>query len=512
MDPVTRDSFRGRLAALPPDDFESFVADLWTARGRELRRTGRRLVARSPETDAVEVLYVLPTDGDLAAVPRAGIDVVVAARPVTDDPDAGSELPGDVRVIDADELRRIARYAVDRDTASRLLASHLDYASPGFPVREADGRRGGDDETGGGERANGHRAGPGSTASAPDAPEARRTRHDGAVDTGEPTDGPRDWLPAFDRRAALLGGAALAGLAAVGVPSSGIRRWESPAGGQLTLGDDQAAEDPSDTPSAASAESETAVAPWLTSDGEVDPRALAAAHAGRLRETSFSLEVERAVRGTGGSLRSLLRVDVAVALDRTYVARVETAGPHAPLFLGVPPARATFWSDGETYVRRFSRADETTYNQFVPPDNHVGTWRYWVNTVSFGGRDGHARAFVAALFGGVQARIAGRTTVNGREAYRLLTWGGRPDAGTFRFAGDVDDVDDVAVDALVDVDGLVSSLDLSYAGDHGGAPARVRRTVRYPDVGDTAVDRPAWYARAIEGGTSASNSSETAGG
>ena len=512
MDAVTRDSFRERLAALSPDGFESFVADLWTARGRELRRTGRRIVARSPETDAVELLYVLPSDGDLAAVPGEGTDAVVAARPPSEESNPGSERAGSLRVIDADELRRIALYAIDRDAAVRLLTEHLGYETPRFPTGVWDGRSDEHDAASGGStrpRSSGSR---GSGMAAPGTLEVNGTPGPDAGDSRGTNGVSPDAPSPLDRRSAVTGGVALAGLAVVGLGARRIGRWATPPGGQTTSDDVAAVRDAPDSTAGTSSPAGARRVPGLTSDGVVDPPALAEAHVRRLHDTSYTLEVERTVRGIDGSLRSMLSVSVALARDRTYVARAETAGQHAPRFLGTPPARAAFWSEGQTYLRRFSRGNETTYNQFEPPDGHVGSWRYWVHTVPFGGRDGSARAFVAALFGGVRARIAGRTSVNGREAYRLLTWGGRPDAGTFRFAGDVDDVDDVAVDALIDVDGLVSSLDLSYVGDHGGTPARVRRTVRYLDVGDTAVDRPAWYARAIEGETTASTSLETADG
>lgn len=501
MAPVTRESFRDRLSALSPDAFAAFVAALWRARGRELRRTGQRIVAARPGTEGEEVLYALPPDGDLDPVPAGEVDVLVVARTDAGGREPGNELPGDVRVIDADELRRIARYAIDREAAVGLLADHLGYDAPSFPARDAPGRPTSADAPGGTGNGDGRRRNRRS-ATAADVPDTDRGAE--AVESGSGTGGSTDEWHTVDRRSALVGGALLAGLAAAGLRSSGVGGLASLLGARDAA--DGIAGDSSDQADGSSTPFEGRFVPGVTSEGEIEPRELADAHAWRLRDTSYTLSAERTVRGVDGSLRSSLAVDVALAADRTYVARVETAGSHAPRFLGIPPARATFWSDGETYVRRFSRGNQTTFNEFEPPDNHAGSWRYWVNTVPFGGREGSARAFVSGLFGNVRTEFAGRTTADGEGVYRFATEGARPDAGTFPFADDVEAVDDVSVDALVDGEGLVRSLDLSYAGEHLGAPARVERTVRYRDVGHTVVDRPAWYARAVGSGTSAAES------
>lgn len=510
MAPVTRESFRDRLAALSPDALAAFVADLWAERGLEVDRSGSRIDARDPVTGVLEGLYVLPTGEDPATAPEEGVDVVVAVQPARDGPHAGGDLPADVRPIDAEELRRIVLYAIDRDAATGLLEEHLGYGPPRFPVREPTGRPDPDGLTAERPTRDGPRGSLGSRAvaggSGAVAGGSAGSRDAAAVDGGDATGGPSAVSPTLGRRSALLGGVVLAGIAFVGLRSSGRDGWASLAGGPATSGDHAAGGDPSESPGGTSGDAGAPLVPWLTRDGVVDPPALAEAHARRLRDTSYGLEVERTVRAGDGSLHSRLRVDVSLAVDRTYVARVETAGPHAPAFLGIPPAQATFWSDGDTYVRRFSRGGEVTHNQFEPPDNHAGSWRYWVHTVPFGGQDGSPRAFITALFEGVRSRFAGPATANGREAFRIASEGERPTAGTFRFAGDLDAVEDVSVDALVEPDGLVASLDLSYAGEHGDGPVSVRRSVRYRGLGATAVGRPTWYAKAVEGATPTSKS------
>lgn len=240
------------------------------------------------------------------------------------------------------------------------------------------------------------------------------------------------------------------------------------------------------------------LAPGVTAEGITAPRLVASAHAATIDDASFLLTASRTVRYANGTLRDRLAVRVALAANRTYLASAATAGPAAPVFLGRPPANATYWSNGSVYVRKLTRDGETTYNEFQPPANGAGTWRYWTRTVPFGGRDAFPRSFYRQLFASIPTRLVNRTRADGATTYVLVG----DHATDTAFAGAIRDVHDLRLVAEIRDDGLVRALTLQYVGEVDGETVRVARTVRYEHVGETTVGRPSWFQNAVGGGQS----------
>lgn len=236
-------------------------------------------------------------------------------------------------------------------------------------------------------------------------------------------------------------------------------------------------------------------APGVTTDGVTEPATLAAAHEQVLANSSFRITANRTVRYANGTLREQLLVDVAVAENRTFLAAATTRGPNAPVFLGRPPATGTYWSNGSVNVRKLTRDGTTTYNEFEMPGSGAGTWRYWTQTVPFGGGQATPGAYYGSLFAAVPTSVTGENTSGSTTSYRLASE--RPIVGEFRT--DVTDVRDVRLVATVREDGLVTDLSLRYVGEVDGATVRVVRTVRYRGVGSTTVARPSWFENATGG-------------
>jgi hypothetical protein len=232
------------------------------------------------------------------------------------------------------------------------------------------------------------------------------------------------------------------------------------------------------------------LAPGLTADGVESPEALADGHAASLSNRSYQLAVNRTVRYENGTLREQLLLDLSVAADRSYVVETGTAGPEAPVFLGTPPARAVFWSNGSVYARQLTRDNETTYTEFQPTDG-AGTWRYWARTVPFGGQLASPRGFIETTFASVPVRITRRVPAGETVTYWVA---GNQATGPL---SDVSDPQAVDLRARVTTSGLMRSLTLSYVGTMDGETVTVRWTVRYEDVGNTTVERPAWIDRAL---------------
>lgn len=233
---------------------------------------------------------------------------------------------------------------------------------------------------------------------------------------------------------------------------------------------------------------DTTLAPGLTEAGVERPGTLADAHAAALDGTSYRLLANRTVSYANGTLRESLTLDLALAADRGYLVETATAGHAAPVFLGTPPANATFWSDGTTYLRRLSRDDTTTYNAFEPREG-AGTWQYWARTVPFGGGTANPRDFVADTFAAAETRLAGQVDENGSTQYVVVA-----NATTAPFDEEYVRPRNVSLRSTVTAEGLVQSLTLRYEATAGGETVTVRRTVRYR-LGNTTAPRPAWAER-----------------
>jgi len=241
------------------------------------------------------------------------------------------------------------------------------------------------------------------------------------------------------------------------------------------------------------APAQTRLAPGLTGAGVTEPRTLATAHARLLSNTSYRLVTTRTVRGQDGSLRQCLPLNLSLSADRGYLVHVETEGPLAPVFLGTPPAEATFWSNGSAYLRAYTRGGETTYNEFRPVDG-AGSWQYWARTVPFGGPTGTPRNFLGNTFAAVPTRVDGR--VEGRAGTNATAYRVAGDRATDSLEG-LEDPREVRLLATVTEAGLVRSLRLSYTATVDGETVRVERTLRYGRIGDASAPRPPWADRAL---------------
>mgnify|MGYP000501250969 CR=1 FL=1 len=237
--------------------------------------------------------------------------------------------------------------------------------------------------------------------------------------------------------------------------------------------------------------------PGVEPTGVTDVSALAAAHAAAIGNGSYTLVTNRTVRAANGSLRSALRVRLALsgAPARTYHATVSVEGPTAPLVIGEPPTRAEYWANDEVYLRRQTIDDRTVYSRYDDTDAYVGTWSFWLGTVALNlGPETDLRSTLR----GFETRVAERSDDRGRT--HLVGTAVRSeefvDDGT-----EVDGIENATLHAFATERGFVESYHVVYdATLDGGERVRVRRTVRFERVGTTTVDRPSWYDEAMSEG------------
>ena len=234
--------------------------------------------------------------------------------------------------------------------------------------------------------------------------------------------------------------------------------------------------------------------PGIGPSGVVDPATLGETHAAILADTSYTIVSNRTISGPNGSLRSSLDVRVALAADRSYHARAATAGPEGPVFMGLPPARGEYWSNGTVYVSLLERGDGWTASRFTPPNAFAGTWRYWRSTVAFGGGASFSLETLRSLFDSIPTTLVGTRAIDGTTLYLLA--GDSAVSADFAKAG-TGRVSNVSFRAVVTEAGVVRSFDLSYQRQAGSDPIAVDWHLRYEDVGSTKVDPPAWVGAAI---------------
>lgn len=118
------DAFADHLTTLSADAFASFVADLWRARGKEVRREGDVLIAGDGD-ETRRLLPVVrrrfrgidPKPDDIEEV-HVVVDRDGAAEAVTTDQG--------VRYVGPDELRSMTLYGIDRDDAEDLFRAYFD--------------------------------------------------------------------------------------------------------------------------------------------------------------------------------------------------------------------------------------------------------------------------------------------------------------------------------------------------------------------------------------------------
>lgn len=257
-------------------------------------------------------------------------------------------------------------------------------------------------------------------------------------------------------------------------------------GGFGFSGDDSSA---TVTPAPVPTSSATTYPAGVGPTGVTSPTLLGSAHGDRLNGTGYTLTMNRTVRYANGSLRSHLRVHVALDANRTHLANISVRGHAAPVLLGRPPATASFWSDGDTYLRRLVRDNRTIHNEYDPPDSYAGTWRYWVHTAALNGRPAadvtrtvapfHTRTLQSQQSDGTVYVIRG-DRLRGNET--PTAWASRENA---------------TLVAHVTRSGLVRDYRTEYTtATDGGEPVTVTRTVTFTAVGNTTVGPPPWYDRA----------------
>ena len=431
------------LRRLDTERCAELVADLWAARGFETGRDGEEVVATG--RDGGRRIRIRVGRGAGSEDPP---DVVVALRGDRDAPDATAG----GRLVDAEGLAGMLRYAVDRETAAALCERHL--GAPPDELRPPARERLGD-------RLDALRA---------------ATR----VDPGDSPVAPAAFLAAA-LALVLLAAGAVAGVALTGSsggPSADAGEAVEPLAVPESTPVDGAVvgtRTPTRTEGADAEPVRSAAAvPGLTEDGIADLSALAAAHARTLLGGSYTLWIDtyRPPGGDPDGPRTQFDTDVAVSGERFLIE--ENAGDD-----GDRRRLRTLYHDGADWYVANETADGRVYERITlreptpPPSPNP---------------DNIALGLVADYLSTPETAVEGRvgSDGSGTTRYRLVGRGTPPTM-------DADEVRNYTFVALVDRDGLVRDLTVTYTRTADGGSYRVRKEWTYGRLGETSVETPAWY-------------------
>jgi hypothetical protein len=195
--------------------------------------------------------------------------------------------------------------------------------------------------------------------------------------------------------------------------------------------------------------------PGVSGASVTDTDTLLDAHAAAIQGRSYTLTVD--VRTGSERSRRVLRVET----PRRYLQRDTLAEPWGS---------ATQFADGERLYIRTDYGSTVEYGSIEsvnPPRSQ---------TVQL------SRAFLRLD----EVRVA-ETRVNGDAAYELT--------GQYPVHPAVDTMENVTLRAVVEPDGFIRSLNISYARRSDSVRTNITRSFVYTGVDATTVERPAWVDR-----------------
>ena len=466
MAPMPRSEFVRLVRGLGAEAFETFVADVWRARGRTVRHDVDGIVATDPETGETELLR--PAAWDAAPPtpaqnvgPETAVDrtVLVTVRAAT-----GNGTVAD-STITADGLHRVLQYALPAEAADRIARSHFDRPF--------------------------HRSPPTESPPDPSGSEPRPSGAGGLIDALTPESTSRGFAIAG---AVLLLLAGVIGVTATqigptepptattpstadpaGEPMAGQTPTAVPSGPESTAADrenrhmaDVAGEHEHLPPE--EADRPEALPPGLAPTGIEDADRLAASHARALEGRSYRLEIIHR-ESVDGRATGLAREEVLVASPAEYRSIVERVGRLRgdPLVV----ADRSAYADGEFRYEQLIRENRTGYVRTSPTplrDGLHGRDRYLLRT----------SAYVRWFLSVEDSWIAGTTDRDGVQYFWVVTEG-EPFPGYPNAQGS----------AIIDEHGVVHEIHRTY-DEPGRRSGEIAITIRYTRFGNITVTPPPW--------------------
>lgn len=216
--------------------------------------------------------------------------------------------------------------------------------------------------------------------------------------------------------------------------------------------------------------------PGFTDDDVTSTSALIEAHTEALQDQSFTVRMTTSIRPVNEEYvilsNSTQRIDPTGTFSGYLVSETSTRG-EAPEQYAQSPDEIAAWRDGEVTYRRTLAGNDSTYRR-------VGLLNSSVKL-----SDALGRTFLLALDDRENATVT--TVQNGStQLYRVTA-----NLNDTRISSNR------TMELLVRPNGVVRELKLDQTLKYQSGTRRISRTLRFIDVGETAVERPDWYSRAV---------------
>ncbi|UPV76570.1 hypothetical protein M0R89_18735 (plasmid) [Halorussus limi] len=227
----------------------------------------------------------------------------------------------------------------------------------------------------------------------------------------------------------------------------------------------------------------TAYPPGLSADGVTDPLALADAHREALANASYTLATSYAFRRPNGTVLSQGVTTTRVAPGgRPYYAVTSQTQRNATRPLGIARYELATWANETRAVTaRQVRGGEPTYrevNRERAPFDPNAQWE-----------------LLYSAFAATNTTVVERFERDGTTLFRVVsTEQPGPELASL-YGGSYSLV------AVVDSRGIVRTLQQTYRTTVEGRSTVVSRTVHLTRIGNTTVERPDWYEKAVANGT-----------
>lgn len=235
---------------------------------------------------------------------------------------------------------------------------------------------------------------------------------------------------------------------------------------------------PADVPTDSTVTPREQIAPGLTKYGLTNASALIEAHTDFLTNTSFTVREVWILESPNGTVAARRVITTRVEDDRIY-SKYNSTGLRGPVY-------QELWSGRNRCLKRIVYNDSSTYHRIsCSESSHVE--EIPEPSVEF------YRSFESWN----DPRIE-RVSVNGTLLYRLeTTYQNRPS--------------NITITALVDSRGVIHSFTIREPITYPPVPDATRsiRSIQITDIGTTTVERPAWYAEAINKTTPANRTNAT---
>lgn len=236
----------------------------------------------------------------------------------------------------------------------------------------------------------------------------------------------------------------------------------------------------------ASQADDPALPPGLNESGVIDAMALLDAHRATLENTSYTTTVTSAVRNPNGTLLRGATTTYRVAsggdsylATTTQVSATVTGtqvSANATDSLGVDRVRLEVWANAtDAVVARAGPGNLTRFRQAERASAPMSPTTGW-------GR-------LYGALGTMDTEYVGSVERDGTTLHRVVTTTPTDEAASGLASN---------FTALVDEDGVVRAFQATERRTVEGEEVLVTRTIRVTRLGDTTVERPVWYDRAVE--------------